>query len=521
MLAVGLIHGFLIVSTLFAYSRWLDTSITADICFYALILELIMALGFASYYSATDGIFFLDLGSISFGYSFFTINVLFCFDYLSSFFLGILTVALIVCFYFLSEYFEYDAGAATIINLSALFSQLALCFFCSFDLFSLIFFWEAISIVSFLLVQHWSHRITTYKAGLKVFTVSQVGDFFFLMFIFFTIGRYGTSSLVELLPLFALSCTEFILVWKFYVSFLTVLGLLLSSAVLLKAAQFIFYPWLLDAMEAPVPISAQLHSSTLVVIGFYVYYRFYPLYLLTPALNNLFLWAGILTAIGASVLGFFQTDGKRLLACSTASQLGYVIVCLGLNLYEEGLLLLAFCCCNKAFTFVWFGVLMNKKAGLSDFRFIGGANYLNWIEHAGLFVALANFTVFPGAFAWHVKGLFLLGQLPSYSWGSWFGIELLQLTWFFSSLYLITLYVMLFLKPNQTSTGRTGSPSSQPINLYQLKLTWSPRKNMSLSFYLVLILCLTCLVCPQLTGFANFIEIGWVSANSAPFLSYY
>ena len=99
-----------------------------------------MALGFASYYSATDGIFFLDLGSINFGYSFFTINILFCFDYLSRFFLGILTVALIVCFYFLSEYFEYDAGASTIINLSALFSQLALCFFCSFDLFSLVFF---------------------------------------------------------------------------------------------------------------------------------------------------------------------------------------------------------------------------------------------------------------------------------------------------------------------------------------------------------------------------------------------
>lgn len=151
-------------------------------------------------------------------------------------------------------------------------------------------------------------------------------------------------------------------------------------------------------MEAPVPISAQLHSSTLVVIGFYLFYRFQPLFALTPAANQVFFLFGACTTIGASVLGFFQTDGKKLLACSTASQLGYVTIGLGLGFYEEALLLLAFCCCNKAFTFVWFGVLMHKHSGLSDFRFIGGASNLSWIEHAGLAVAVANFTILPGAF---------------------------------------------------------------------------------------------------------------------------
>lgn len=148
---------------------------------------------------------------------------------------------------------------------------------------------------------------------------------------------------------------------------------MLSAGLLLKAAQFFFYPWLLDAMEAPVPISAQLHSSTLVVIGFYLFYRFQLLFMLAPAVNGVLVFAGVLTTVGASVLGFFQIDGKRLLACSTASQLGYVVTGLGLGLYEESLLLLAFCCCNKAFTFVWFGVLMHRFAGVSDFRFIGGS----------------------------------------------------------------------------------------------------------------------------------------------------
>lgn len=105
-------------------------------------------------------------------------------------------------------------------------------------------------------------------------------------------------------------------------------------------------------MEAPVPISAQLHSSTLVVIGFYLFFRFQLLFDLAPLSRLFFLLAGFLTSIGASVLGFFQEDGKKLLACSTASQLGYVMVALGLDLYAEALCLLTFCCCNKAFTFV-------------------------------------------------------------------------------------------------------------------------------------------------------------------------
>jgi NAD(P)H-quinone oxidoreductase subunit 5 len=126
-------------------------------------------------------------------------------------------------------------------------------------------------------------------------------------------------------------------------------------------------------MEAPVPISAQLHSSTLVIIGFYLFFRFQALFFLAPLAANVATLAGFVTSIGASVLGFFQIDGKKLLACSTAGQLGYVLVGLGLELYNESLLLLVFCCCNKAMAFVLFGVLMRKFSGLSDFRVLGGS----------------------------------------------------------------------------------------------------------------------------------------------------
>jgi NADH:ubiquinone oxidoreductase subunit 5 (subunit L)/multisubunit Na+/H+ antiporter MnhA subunit len=97
------------------------------------------------------------------------------------------------------------------------------------------------------------------------------------------------------------------------------------------------------------------------------------------------------------VLGFFQHDGKRLLACSTAGQLGYVLVAMGCGLVDEALLLLTFCCVNKAYIFVWFGSVMENNAGLSDFRRLAQVRLLV-CERRGLFSAVAASTIAPGAF---------------------------------------------------------------------------------------------------------------------------
>lgn len=105
-------------------------------------------------------------------------------------------------------------------------------------------------------------------------------------------------------------------------------------------------------MEAPVPISSQLHSSTLVIIGFFVFLRLEPTISLWGYTSPTLIIVGLTTSLGSSVLGFLQDDGKRLLACSTAGQLGYVVVGLGLGVTEEASFLLFFCCTNKAFTFV-------------------------------------------------------------------------------------------------------------------------------------------------------------------------
>lgn len=444
-------HGSIIVILLSLYSRWLDEEVLADLCLYSLVIELSLAIFNVGFIYYTDCIFFLHCGYILVDTCSVNISIIFCFDELSGFFFGVLDFALILCFYFLIEYFEYDSNSSGIILLSAMFSHFAMWYFCVFDLFLLIFFWETISLISFLLIQHWSYRLPTYKAGIKVFFISQLGDVPLFFFTFLLISRFGTTDLTEILSQIFLLTFEYVVLETtgLLVSFPALLAFFLSFTLLLKAAQFFFYPWLLDAMEAPVPISAQLHSSTLVIIGFYFYLRFQNLFILAPAISLLLLLFGVGTVVGASILGFFQEDGKKLLACSTASQLGYAVTGLSLFFFEEALLLMAFCCCNKAFTFIWFGTLMDRFSGISDFRFISGISGLSALEHAGIFISLANFTILPGAFSWHVKALFLKGQYTYEFFFAKYALDVLTLTWFFSSLYLIYLYLILFLKPSR------------------------------------------------------------------------
>jgi NADH:ubiquinone oxidoreductase subunit 5 (subunit L)/multisubunit Na+/H+ antiporter MnhA subunit len=447
MVVAGLLGGSLALILAVGYARWLDDVVIAEVVLWVLLTELGLGVLGYGFLDATDSSFVLSLGSLATPGALPDLHLLLVFDDLSAALWGVLATALIGCFYFLLEYFDFDAQGGYIALLSAAFSQAALAYFGAMDLWLIIALWELISFISFLLVQFWTHRVCTIKAGLKVFCVSQVGDVFFFGYLFLATHFIMSTSCLEIEALAPAMAFEYIVWGSTLLHLPTLLTIGLTSAVFLKSAQTFFYPWLLDAMEAPVPISAQLHSSTLVIIGFYLFFRQKALFEVAPTLLSAFVVGGVATVVGASALAYFQHDGKRLLACSTASQLGYVIVALGVNAWEEALLLLIFCCCNKAYTFVWFGALMQTHHGLSDFRLIPVHPRTTWATHTGLAIAIANATVVPGAFAWHIKAIFT----PSSPWDDTLaiemGLEVLQLTWFFSSLYLLTLYATLFLRP--------------------------------------------------------------------------
>lgn len=448
MSGLGVIQGVFLLVGLAGFARWLDDELVIDLCTLGLVIEFGLGLvGFNSV--AQSGVAqYLCLGSLNPDVPGLGPEIVFVFDELSGAFGSILCVALLACLSFLADYFEYDSGVASIALLSSGFSVAALALFSSFDLFFFAMAWEVIGMISFLLVQHWAFRLASYRAGLKVFAVSQAGDLPIFVFIFWVSSFFGTTGLLGLGPRLGELSFAYISIGGFLVNSATAMGLAISFALILKGAQVIFYPWLLDAMEAPVPISAQLHSSTLVIVGFYPVFRFFDLFALNTTLQTWLVFSGVLTSIGGAVLGFFQEDGKRLLACSTASQLGYVVLGLGCLRLEESFFLLMFCCLNKALTFVWLGLLMSRLGGLSDLRLIGGSCYHLWVEHAGLALSIAGSSVFPGFFVWNTKALWAQGMASGgLFWPAGIGLNLAMASWALSTLYLGYLYIALFVKP--------------------------------------------------------------------------
>jgi formate hydrogenlyase subunit 3/multisubunit Na+/H+ antiporter MnhD subunit len=154
MLACLGLHGFILVTLVGFYVYWSDVEVAADVCFLGLLLELAGVAILTRYVLATDCIFFLHLGSVFTQPTLPHFYFVFCFDEVSGFFAGILVFALLTCFFFLVEYFEYDARVGSILLLSSLFSQVATLYFCAFDLVLVLFFWELLGLISFLLVQH-------------------------------------------------------------------------------------------------------------------------------------------------------------------------------------------------------------------------------------------------------------------------------------------------------------------------------------------------------------------------------
>lgn len=190
----------------------------------------------------TDTALVINVGTISTPNPLPAFSLLLTFDDLSAALWGVLATALIGCFYFLLEYFDFDAQGGYIALLSASFSQAALAYFGATDLWLIIALWELISFISFLLVQFWTHRVCTVKAGLKVFCISQVGDLFFFGYLFLMTQYLMTTNGLEIEALLPLIAFEYVAIGPTFVHLSTLLAIGLTSAVFLKSAQTFFYP---------------------------------------------------------------------------------------------------------------------------------------------------------------------------------------------------------------------------------------------------------------------------------------
>ena len=197
MVTGALLGGSLCLALAVGYARWLDDAAVADAVLWVLLTELVLGVLGYGFLEATDTALVINLGSLTLPGTLPDFHLIFAFDDVSAALWAVLATALVGCFYFLLEYFDFDAQGGYIALLSAAFSQAALAYFGATDLWLVIALWELISFISFLLVQFWTHRVCTVKAGLKVFCVSQVGDLFFFGYLFLATQVLMTSNGLE------------------------------------------------------------------------------------------------------------------------------------------------------------------------------------------------------------------------------------------------------------------------------------------------------------------------------------
>jgi len=200
------------------------------------------------------------------------------------------------------------------------------------------------------------------------------------MFMFFsfllTINTFNTTDLSLIFVQTPFLAFHYIFIGDFAVHFITLFSFCLVTSGGIKAAQFFFHVWLPDAMEAPTPASALIHSSTLVVAGIFLVIRFSVLFEFTVFTNYYMILLGALTLSFGAITATFQNDIKKLVAYSTISQIGYLVCGCGFCCYEEVLIYLIIHALNKAFLFVLVGYTVHFFSGNTDMRQMGGAyNY--------------------------------------------------------------------------------------------------------------------------------------------------
>jgi NADH-quinone oxidoreductase subunit L len=194
----------------------------------------------------------------------------------------------------------------------------------------------------------------------------------FLSFIL-TINTFNTTDLSLIFLQIPFFLFHYLFIGHYAIHFLTLFSFFLSTSGVIKAAQFFFHVWLPDAMEAPTPASALIHSSTLVVAGVFLIIRFSILFEFTLFTNYYLALLGGLTLAMASITATFQQDIKKLVAYSTISQIGYLVCGCGFCCYEEVLLYLIIHAINKAFLFVIVGYLVHFFNNNTDMRNMGGS----------------------------------------------------------------------------------------------------------------------------------------------------
>nr|AQU64815.1 NADH-plastoquinone oxidoreductase subunit 5 [Nyssa sinensis]AUF33531.1 NdhF [Nyssa wenshanensis] len=267
----------------------------------------------------------------------------------------ITTVGIMVLIYS-DNYMSHDQGYLRFFAYMSFFSTSMLGLVTSSNLIQIYIFWELVGMCSYLLIGFWFTRPIAANACQKAFVTNRVGDFGLLLGI---LGFYWITGSFEFRDLFEIF-NNLISKNEVNLFFVTLCAVLLFAGAVAKSAQFPLHVWLPDAMEGPTPISALIHAATMVAAGIFLVARLLPLFIVIPYIMNLISLIGIITVLLGATLALAQKDIKRSLAYSTMSQLGYMMLALGMGSYRTALFHLITHAYSKALLFLGSGSVIHS-----------------------------------------------------------------------------------------------------------------------------------------------------------------
>jgi len=307
--------------------------------------------------------------------------------------------------------------------------------------------WEGVGLCSYLLIGYWYQSDENAAAGMKAFLINRIGDIGFLLGIFLTYKTFGTISFSELksIILNADSLSDPVL------TAISLMTLCLFIGACGKSAQIPLYIWLPDAMAGPTPVSALIHAATMVTAGIYMMTRLHFLYYLAPATMVVVAWTGALTALFAATIALVQKDIKKVLAYSTVSQLGYMVLACGVGAFDGGVFHLLTHACFKALLFLGAGsviVAMHHKQDMSE---MGGLKKYMPVTHAVMLVGVLAIIGVPGFAGFFSKDEILWKAFIFPQYGKWlWGIGVLAACC--TAFYMVRLLCLTFYGPNRSDS---------------------------------------------------------------------
>jgi NADH-quinone oxidoreductase subunit L len=375
------------------------------------------------------------------------LEVGFLVDALTAMMMCVVTFVSLMVHIYTIGYMADDDGYQRFFSYISLFTFSMLMLVMSNNFMQLFFGWEAVGLVSYLLIGFWYTRPTAIFANLKAFLVNRVGDLGFLLGIGLVLAYAGSMNYGEVFAQRAHLASIIFPSWGWHL--ITVICICLFIGAMGKSAQFPLHVWLPDSMEGPTPISALIHAATMVTAGIFMVTRMSPLFELSNAALSFVMVIGAITALFMGFLGLIQNDIKRVVAYSTLSQLGYMTVALGASAYSVAVFHLMTHAFFKALLFLGAGSVIIGMHHDQDMRNMGGLRKympITWITSLIGSLALIGTPFFSGFYSKDtIIDAVKLSTLP----GSGFAYFAVTASVFVTALYSFRMYFLVFHGPER------------------------------------------------------------------------